>query len=730
MMWLSFLQLTFVLTIAIFLQQHHVMGWPIGNIDIELVVGLQTQEYAFLQNLYSTLGLFPTNTNSTSNTTFPATTSTDGNSTSSVCSWQGITCDHNGLVIFLDLSSLAMEAMSTTTQGTQGPLLALPWDWRPLSVLQRLLLRNNNFDGPLPTHLPSTLIHFNVDRNRFHGTIPTQWKDLVLMERLILSGNMLEGQLLTPLCFMVPLKALNVARNRDMTGQVPECLASLNQLTSLDVTGTTVTGPLPQALLRRCEDLVQPSNDDGKTIAMPRIAQAGYCQRFDFCLDGYYRPLVSDSRGTICTSCSEPSNILASPTCEWIVNMEEPPSPPPLATSEFPTTQPTTRSTMLPSQRLNTIAPWPEPTWIPSTSPTVTITFSPSTTRPSASLTRAPSTHRPSSFSSFSPERPANNGDVDPTTVPSVTPSVEFPSRPSLSPVLSVESESPVTKFIDGPIFVPLWVTCSVISVVSWFVILPVMTLWLRRKERQGYRSSNSINSNTSGDSRLKPDEKKSHTTDDELKRPDGRNYFDDDDHDEIVFTTEEIGADLMVETGLEPLFSDYEADFGLSTDDIPSRSPSNAKPSETPRKHLEVESETWMRNSKVRFTLSTSRKNDTTMDDVFPSLSGVLSHDDAYEGMVVLGHSSSSLSSTTAALLNPLESPMSAMSSPSKRQCRDICSQSFCFRPPKYYYQTSSQDVRPVVRIASSPAVLGIRSPFFDSEEYGPVDSHEQKTG
>ena len=77
--------------------------------------------------------------------------------------------------------------------------------WRPLTVLQRLLLRNNNLSGPLPTHLPYTLIHFNVDRNQFHGPIPTQWQELVWMERLILSDNLLEGQLVTSLCFMMQL---------------------------------------------------------------------------------------------------------------------------------------------------------------------------------------------------------------------------------------------------------------------------------------------------------------------------------------------------------------------------------------------------------------------------------------------------------------------------------------------------------------------------------------------
>ena len=702
-------------------------------------MGLQTQERTFLQNLYKTLGLFPTTTTDNStNTMAPAVPSTDdANTTSGVCSWQGITCNHNSLVIFLDLSSLVVKPTLTTTPGSPAALVALPWDWRPLTVLQRLLLRNNNLSGPLPTHLPYTLIHFNVDRNQFHGPIPTQWQELVWMERLILSDNLLDGQLVTSLCFMMQLKALNVARNRHMAGQVPECLATLNQLNSLDVTGTSVTGPLPQALLTRCEDLLLLSNQDDKTIGMQLIAQEGYCQRFDFCLDGYYRPVVFDSIGTICVSCPDPSNALASPTCEWILSMEEPPSAPPLFASESPTTKPITRPTKSPSQGPTQPSPWPEATsrsttWMPSSLPTVSTSLSPSTS-PSMSFTWVALTLRPSSFSSYSPARPISAGSNDPSSRASMTPSEEFPSQPSLSPVLSADSESPVTNFIDGPVFVPLWVTCSVVSVVSWFVILPVMTLWMRRKERQGYHSSSSSNSSIGGDNHQNKDEQKSPTTDDESKRPDRRYYFDDDDHDEILVSSEEIGTDLkdlMVETSLEPLFSDYEVDFGLSTDDIPLRSPSNAKPSETPRKHLVLEPETWMRNSKVRFVLSSSRSSDTTMEDVVPSWSGVLSHEDTYEGMVGLGHASSSTSSTTAALLNPLDSPTPATSSPSSRQYRDICSQSFCFRPPKYYHQTASQDVRPVVRIASSPAVLGIRSPFFDSEEHGSLDIQEEKSG
>jgi hypothetical protein len=302
--------------------------------------------------------------------------------------------------------------------------------------------------------------------------------------------------------------------------------------------------------------------------------------------------------------------------------------------------------------------------------------------------------------------------------------------------------------FWDGPAFVPILVLFSVLSAVAWLVVLPTM-IWMRRRNdgrvSQNRTSSSSSNSTSGGGGSARGKSQRMST--DNAWTPLGQYHYDADDQDEVIFTKEEIvddREDLIVDRSL---FSDYEADFGLSMVDTTPKPMSTGKsttivrttersnrldPPGRSRGTLVVHPETWMKNPRVRFTLGPS-SSDASIEDIFPSWSGIMSHDDPFDGLVVLGNSSSISSTTntiTTPMLNTIDSPKT-----SARSVRELAdsSQPFCFRPPQYYQRRTNpprrrkDDERSTFRIDSCPAVLGIRSPFFDWEEQESCDKHEK---
>lgn len=153
-----------------------------------------------------------------------------------ICAFTGIQCDANGLVTIVDLSS----------KGLAG---SLPNNFSSLTQLERLLLRNNEIKGTLPVQLPVSLMHFNVDRNRLEGTLPSfEFTTGALsvpsssskLERLIVSDNLLQGTVPPSLCHLTRLKALNLSRNVQLHGSLPQCLEAFFDLSVLSLQGTSL----------------------------------------------------------------------------------------------------------------------------------------------------------------------------------------------------------------------------------------------------------------------------------------------------------------------------------------------------------------------------------------------------------------------------------------------------------------------------------------------------------
>eukprot|EP00934_Nitzschia_sp_Nitz4_P000838 Nitzschia sp. Nitz4//scaffold10_size219509//69926//71679//NITZ4_001415-RA/size219509-snap-gene-0.390-mRNA-1//-1//CDS//3329532881//838//frame0 len=203
-----------------------------------------------------------------------------------ICEFVGIQCNSDGYVSIIDFSSF-------------GLLGVLPRSFWPLSQLERLTLRNNQLTGPIPPLFPATLAHLSLERNMMQGTIPKfQFPGNLTtasIQRLILSDNDLEGTIPTEICNLSSLRSLNLSLNPELTGMLPSCLSELHDLTGLQVYETRLLGPVHKQL---CQN--QSGNEDF----------IGVCEKYDFCLDGYYRQ--SNAGIEACEPCAEPSNILDS----------------------------------------------------------------------------------------------------------------------------------------------------------------------------------------------------------------------------------------------------------------------------------------------------------------------------------------------------------------------------------------------------------------------------------
>jgi hypothetical protein len=337
------------------------------------------------------------------------------------CTFSGISCNSQKRITVLDLSSLGFS-------GT------LPSNFLALSQLERLLLRNNDIGGRLPTKLPPKLIHLNLERNRLHGPLPMHLMEMEmktpLLQRLILSDNILTGNIPFHLCQLTHLRALNIARNRDITGTLPACLGHMEDLEGLQIGYTSLVEPVPDSI-----------------CPFDEMAD-GWCPRWDFCLGGFQQQATNATTTTICVPCpcETPSNVIASGTCAWIPSSSSaflPSSKPSNDPSRYSSSRPSDTPSLLPSPSPSLLPSQSMiPSQLPSSSPSVapTKSFVPSDA-PSIVPSDAPSLV-PSSIPSTRPSESTIPSWL-PSAVPSATPSdssapSHVPSRlPSLQPSLT-----------------------------------------------------------------------------------------------------------------------------------------------------------------------------------------------------------------------------------------------------------------------------------------------------
>jgi len=154
----------------------------------------------------------------------------------------------------------------------EGNLESDELSWEGLTLLEELVLSQNQFSGELPSTLGMLpLKTLDLSSNRFIGTIPLEWSAMSdTMRTLILDTNQLDGDLQ-----VLGTESGNTSRlstlllhNNQFTGSIPESLfLGFDDLAPIivDLGNNTFTGSIPDSftlLSTRLEYFVLTQNED------------------------------------------------------------------------------------------------------------------------------------------------------------------------------------------------------------------------------------------------------------------------------------------------------------------------------------------------------------------------------------------------------------------------------------------------------------------------------------
>ena len=115
-----------------------------------------------------------------------------------------------------------------------------------MTMLQTLLLSNNDFSGPIPIELSllTKLVILRLNENAFTGPIPTQLQSLTDIQELNLDQNALSGVPPAVLGQLTTLTQLQLGSNQ-FTGTFPSFIALLTNLVRLNMNSNQFTGEIP-----------------------------------------------------------------------------------------------------------------------------------------------------------------------------------------------------------------------------------------------------------------------------------------------------------------------------------------------------------------------------------------------------------------------------------------------------------------------------------------------------
>ncbi|KAI9106561.1 hypothetical protein K1719_022089 [Acacia pycnantha] len=200
-------------------------------------------------------------------------------SSSSICHWNGVTCDNNSHVRAINLSGKNISSYNISSSVFQLPhvehidlsdnLLSGGISFS-LSSLLYLNLSNNNFTGPVPLSFSRIQI-LDLSNNMFSGEIPHQIGSLTSLRYVDLGGNVLVGKIPDSVTNMTGLEYLTLASNQlvgeippkiglmkslkwiyfgynNLSGEIPERIGELKNLSHLDLVYNKLTGHIPDSL--------------------------------------------------------------------------------------------------------------------------------------------------------------------------------------------------------------------------------------------------------------------------------------------------------------------------------------------------------------------------------------------------------------------------------------------------------------------------------------------------
>jgi Leucine-rich repeat (LRR) protein len=151
------------------------------------------------------------------------------------CNFTGVSCDDNLFVNSLDLKETMLAG-------------ALPNSMGNLTRLVRFRVFNNTIGGSIPQSLAqiSGLRNLNIGHNSLLGILPDF--SGTLLQRLILDRNSFTGTVPETLCNLNELSALDLSGSTKLLGSLPSCLGDLAFLSKLRITDSGLTGSVPTNL--------------------------------------------------------------------------------------------------------------------------------------------------------------------------------------------------------------------------------------------------------------------------------------------------------------------------------------------------------------------------------------------------------------------------------------------------------------------------------------------------
>eukprot|EP00934_Nitzschia_sp_Nitz4_P000521 Nitzschia sp. Nitz4//scaffold368_size14544//3087//5870//NITZ4_008930-RA/size14544-processed-gene-0.7-mRNA-1//1//CDS//3329549340//521//frame0 len=224
--------------------------------------------------------------------------------TSSVCDWDMISCNDEGLIQDLSITDTSnraafpseigllqhLELLDVREGNIEGSLPlelqrctalrqvslryckmvgTFPIELAGLTRLEVLNLASNSFEGTIPSQVGqlSGLRVLELSNNEISGTLPLELTDLTMLTQVGLEYNRVNGTIPTLIGKLENLKNINFRWNL-ISGSLPSEIGELGQLTRLDFFHNVMTGSLPSEIgsLSRLMEIDLDDNDISGTL--------------------------------------------------------------------------------------------------------------------------------------------------------------------------------------------------------------------------------------------------------------------------------------------------------------------------------------------------------------------------------------------------------------------------------------------------------------------------------
>ncbi|XP_045807065.1 receptor-like protein kinase [Trifolium pratense] len=127
---------------------------------------------------------------------------------------------------------------------------SIPRDIGRCTTLRRVILKQNNFTGPLPDFETNTnLLYMDITNNKINGSIPSSLGNCKNLTDLILPMNKFSGPIPSEIGNLVNLRTLILAHN-NLEGPLPFQLSNCTKMDKFDVGFNFLNGSLPSSLQR------------------------------------------------------------------------------------------------------------------------------------------------------------------------------------------------------------------------------------------------------------------------------------------------------------------------------------------------------------------------------------------------------------------------------------------------------------------------------------------------